>query len=162
MKRNVSLKITSSQYVENLVPSGEAFKRELELEDSVEVLTEGVLYNKENYTYITYDESEQLGTEEAKTVLKLSHAEGSKKVLTIRRYGKTDDEDMDMMLQKGIRNITRYKIPNVGSLDIEVYTLNLEDTLDEEGCGTISVDYRLKFDQFYSRRNILTVEINPN
>ena len=162
MKRNVSLKITSSQYVENLVPSGEAFKRELELEDSVEVLTEGVLYNKENYTYITYDESEQLGTEEAKTVLKLSHADGSKKVLTIRRYGKNDDEDMDMMLQKGIRNITRYKIPNVGSLDIEVYTLSLEDTLDEEGYGTISVDYRLKFDQFYSRRNKLTVEINPN
>ena len=40
MKKSVNLKITSTQYIENLKPSGEAFRRELELEDSMEILTE--------------------------------------------------------------------------------------------------------------------------
>lgn len=161
MKRDVSLKITSAQYVESLEPSGEAFLRKLELEDSVEVLTSGTMYDKENALYITYDESKELAAEDVKTVLKLTTNDKGNKVFTIRRYGQSDDEDMDMILQQGIRNITRYKIPQVGSLDIEVYTVSLTDEFDEDGYGKISVDYRLKFDQFYSRRNKLEVEIKP-
>ena len=161
MKRDVSLKITSAQYVETLEPSGEAFSRKLELEDSVEVLTTGTMYNKENALYVTYDESKELASEDVKTVLKLTTNDSGKKVFTIRRYGQSDDEDMDMILQQGIRNITRYKIPQVGSLDIEVYTVSLTDEFDEDGYGKICVDYRLKFDQFYSRRNKLEVEIKP-
>ena len=60
MKKSVNLKITSTQYIENLKPSGEAFRRELELEDSMEILTEGTVYSRNNATYITYDEAEAL------------------------------------------------------------------------------------------------------
>jgi len=61
MKKNVNLKITSTQYVENLRPSGEAFLRELEKEDSLEIYTEGTMYSKNDATYISYEESEEAG-----------------------------------------------------------------------------------------------------
>ncbi len=158
MKKSVNLKITSQQYIENLKPSGEAFRRELELEDSMEILTEGTVYSHNNATYITYEEAEALGTEDVRTLVKLE--DGS---IRIRRYGKDEeDEGMDMTLKPGILNITRYQIPKMPSVNLEVYTNKLEDNLDEEGYGTVSVDYKIRFDKFFSRRNILEIEVKPS
>ena len=157
MKKNVALKIKSSQYSENLAPSGEAFKRELELEDTVEILTEGTMYSKDNATYITYEESAEAGLEDIRTMLKLTG-----NTLRIRRYGKGEDDDTDMLLQQGVRNITRYKIPQLASIDLEVYTNKLAGKLDEEGYGTIEVDYKIRFDQYFSRRNVLEIEVQPS
>ena len=158
MKKSVNLRITSTQYIENLKPSGEAFRRELELEDSMEILTEGTVYSRNNATYITYEESEAAGSEDVRTLFKLE--DGS---IRIRKYGRDDDDEgMDMMLRPGILNITRYQIPMMASVNLEVYTNKLEDNLDEEGYGTVSVDYRIKFDKFFSRRNILEIEVTPS
>ena len=157
MKKNVSLKIKSSQYSESLAPSGEAFRRELELEDTVEILTEGVMYSKDNATYITYEESAEAGLEDIRTMLKLSGDS-----LRIRRYGKGEDDDSDMLLKQGVRNITRYKVPQLASIDLEIYTNKLKDELNDEGYGTIEVDYKIKFDQYYSRRNVLEIEVQPS
>ena len=158
MKKSVNLKITSTQYIENLKPSGEAYRRELELEDSMEILTEGTVYSRNNATYITYEESEATGSEDVRTLFKLEDG-----AIRIRKYGRDeDDEGMDMMLKPGILNITRYQIPMMSSVNLEVYTNKLEDNLDEEGYGTVSVDYRIKFDKFFSRRNILEIEVKPS
>ena len=158
MKKSVNLRITSSQYIENLKPSGEAFRRELELEDSMEILTEGTVYSHNNATYITYEEAEALGTEDVRTLVKLE--DGS---IRIRKYARDEeDEGMDMTLKPGILNITRYQIPMMPSVNLEVYTNKLEDNLDEEGYGTVSVDYRIRFDKFFSRRNILEIEVKPS
>lgn len=158
MKKNVNLKITSTQYIENLKPSGEAFLRELEKEDSLEIMTEGTMYLKNNARYISYEESEEAGLEDIRTLVKLDGAS-----IRIRRYGRNEGEDgMDMTLQPGILNITRYQLPRLASMDLEVYTNKLEDNLDEEGYGTISVDYKIKFDKFFSRRNILEIEVMPS
>ena len=158
MKKSVNLRITSTQYIENLKPSGEAFRRELELEDSMEILTEGTMYSRNNATYITYEESEATGSEDVRTLFKLEDG-----TIRIRKYGRDDDDEgMDMMLKPGILNITRYQIPMMSSVNLEVYTNKLEDNLDEEGYGTVSVDYRIKFDKFFSRRNILEIEVKPS
>ncbi len=158
MKKNVNLKITSTQYVENLKPSGEAFLRELEKEDSIEIHTEGTMYSKGKAMYISYEESEKAGLEDMRTLLKLK--EGA---ISIRRFGKDAvNLDMDMELKPGIRNITRYKAPSVPLLELELYTNSLDENLDEEGYGTISVDYRIKFDQMFTRRNILEIEVKPS
>ena len=158
MKKSVNLRITSTQYIENLKPSGEAFRRELELEDTMEILTEGTMYSRNNATYITYEEAEALGTEDVRTLVKLE--DGS---IRIRKYAKDeDDEGMDMTLKPGILNITRYQIPMMSSVNLEVYTNKLEDNLDEEGYGKISVDYKIRFDRFFSRRNILEIEVMPS
>lgn len=158
MKKQVNLKITSKQYVENLKPSGEAFLRELEMEDSLEIMTEGTLYSKNNARYISYDESTDAGLEDTHTLVKLDG-----KSVRIRRYdSKSKDDSMDMTLEPGVLNITRYQVPQMASLDLEIYTNKLENTLDEDGYGTISVDYKIKFDRFYSRRNILEIEVMPS
>ena len=158
MKKSVNLKITSTQYIENLKPSGEAFRRELELEDSMEILTEGTVYSHNNATYITYEEAEALGTEDVRTLVKLE--DGS---IRIRKYGRDEeDEGMDMTLRPGMLNITRYQVPMMPSLNLEVYTNKLDDNLDEEGYGTVSVDYKIRFDKFFSRRNILEIEVKPS
>ena len=158
MKKSVNLRITSTQYIENLKPSGEAFRRELELEDSMEILTEGTVYSRNNATYITYEEAEALGSEDIRTLFKLEDG-----TIRIRKYAKNEEEEeMDMTLKPGILNITRYQIPMMSSVNLEVYTNKLEDNLDEEGYGKISVDYKIKFDRFFSRRNILEIEVMPS
>ncbi len=157
MKKNVNLKITSTQYSENLKPSGEAFLRELEKEDSVELYTEGTLYCRNNATYITYEEAEESGLEDVRTMVKLSDGK-----LRIRRYAAEADDNMDMTLQPGIRSITRYQIPRMASMDLEIYTNRLEDDLDEEGYGRISVEYKIRFDRFFTRRNVLEIEVMPS
>ena len=69
---------------------------------------------------------------------------------------------MDMTLEPGILNITRYQIPMMNSVSLEVYTNKLEQDLDEDGYGKISVDYKISFDQYFSRRNILEIEVMPS
>ena len=158
MKKNVNLKIKSTQYIENLKPSGEAFRRELELEDSMEILTEGTVYSRNNATYITYEETEAVGSEDIRTLFKLEDG-----TIRIRKYVKDEDEEgMDMTLKPGILNITRYQIPMMAAVNLEVYTNKLEDNLDDEGYGKVSVDYKIKFDKFFSRRNILEIEVMPS
>ena len=88
MKKNVSLRITSTQYVENLRPSGEAFLRELEKEDSLEIYTEGTMYSKNEATYISYEESEEAGLADIRTLVKLD--DGS---IRIRRFGRDEADD---------------------------------------------------------------------
>lgn len=157
MKKNVNLKITSNQYIEELKPSGEAFKREMELEESMEIRTEGTVYTRNDAMYITYIEDEP-GFEDIRTLFKVK--DGS---LRIRKYaGGDEDEGMDMTLSPGTLNITRYQLPMSSSLDLEVYTNKLEDNLDEDGYGKVSVDYKIKFDKYFSRRNILEIEVMPS
>ena len=158
MKKSVNLRITSTQYIENLKPSGEAFRRELELEDSMEILTEGTVYSRNNATYITYEETEAIGSEDIRTLFKLEDG-----TIRIRKYVKDEDEEgMDITLKPGILNITRYQIPMMAAVNLEVYTNKLEDNLDDEGYGKVSVDYKIKFDKFFSRRNILEIEVMPS
>ena len=124
----------------------------------MEILTEGTVYSRNNATYITYEEAEALGTEDIRTLFKLE--DGS---IRIRKYARDEeDEGMDMTLKPGILNITRYQVPMMSSVNLEVYTNKLEDNLDEEAYGKISVDYKIKFDKFFSRRNILEIEVMPS
>lgn len=157
MKKEVTLKITSKQYAETLEPSGEAFKRALELEDSLEIITEGTLYSKKNATYIAYDESEEAGLQNSRTLLRLGDGR-----LQIIRYGDSEEESMDMTLEPGVLNITQIRLPQVASYDLEVYTNSLDGQIDEAGNGNISVDYRIKFDKFFSRRTKLDIDVRAN
>ena len=157
MKKNVNLRITSNQYIEELKPSGEAYRREMELEDTTEIRTEGVVYSRNDATYITYKE-DGAGIDDIRTLFKVQ--DGS---IRIRKYARDDsDGGMDMTLAPGTLNITKYQLPQSSILKLEVYTNKLKDELDEEGYGKVSVDYKIKFDRFFSRRNILEIEVMPS
>ncbi|MDD5824127.1 MAG: DUF1934 domain-containing protein [Firmicutes bacterium] len=157
MKKNVTLKIVSKQYQEHLEASGESYKKTLELEDSLEIMTEGTMYAKKNATFIAYDESAEAGLENSRTLLKLTE-----KSLQILKYGENSENSLDMTLEPGILNITRFRVPMLPGMDLEVYTNSLEKELSEDGYGKICVDYKIKFDSQYSRRTKLDIEIRPN
>ena len=157
MKKNVTLKIISKQYMENLEPHGDAYTKTLELEDSLEIMTEGTMYSKTNATFIAYDESEEAGLQNTKTLLKLMDGK-----IQILRYGEDNENNMDMVLEPGVLNITRFHAPMLPSMELEVYTHSLEKKLDEDGFGRVSVDYKIKFDSYFSRRTKLDIEVLPN
>ncbi len=157
MKKEVTLRISSKQYAETLEPSGEAYKRALELEDSLEIITDGTLYSKKNATYIAYDESEEAGLQNSRTLLKLGDGR-----LQIIRYGDSEEENMDMTLEKGVMNIVQIRVPMVACYELEVYTNSLEGQIDEDGNGSINVDYRIKFDKFFTRRTKLDIDVRAN
>ena len=157
-KKNVNIKITSNMYVENLKPSGEAFRRELKLEDKTQIFTEGTIYSRNNARYITYEETDEESYEDIRTMFSLR--DGS---MRIRKYYRDDmDDGMDMTLRPGSALITRYRVPKMASVNLEVYTNSVQDNLDEDGYGSVSVDYRIKFDKLFSRRNILEIEVTPS
>ncbi|EJU23299.1 MULTISPECIES: DUF1934 domain-containing protein [Mogibacterium] len=157
-KKSVNLVISNNQYSESLEPKGETFTRELNLEDNIELTTEGFLYNKGRTMYIAYDETEDAGLQNTKTIIKL---EGNDK-LRIRRYGKDEDSGMmDMQLEEGILNITKYVIP-AGNLEMEIYTNKIETSLDDEGYGKIFADYKIKMEPFINVRNKLEIEVKPS
>ena len=154
-KKSVNLVISNNQYSESLEPKGETFTRELNLEDNIELTTEGFLYNKGRTMYIAYDETEDAGLQNTKTIIKL---EGNDK-LRIRRYGKDEDSGMmDMQLEEGILNITKYVIP-AGNLEMEIYTNKIETSLDDEGYGKIFADYKIKMEPFINVRNLSLIHI---
>ena len=156
-KKSVNLVISNNQYSESLEPKGETFTRELNLEDNIELTTEGFLYNKGRTMYIAYDETEDAGLQNTKTIIKL---EGNDK-LRIRRYGKDEDSGMmDMQLEEGILNITKYVIP-AGNLEMEIYN-KIETSLDDEGYGKIFADYKIKMEPFINVRNKLEIEVKPS
>ena len=157
-KKSVNLVISNNQYSESLEPKGETFTRELNLEDNIELTTEGFLYNKGRTMYIAYDETEDAGLQNTKTIIKL---EGNDK-LRIRKYGKDEGSGMmDMQLEEGILNITKYVIP-AGNLEMEIYTNKIETSLDDEGYGKIFADYKIKMEPFINVRNKLEIEVKPS
>lgn len=155
-KQLINLRITNRQYAESLEPKGEAYSRELTLEDEFTILTEGTMYIRDAATYITYDEPEQSGLDNVKTLIK---ADGSE--LNIRRFGKDDENDMNLTLCEGVLNITRYHVP-MGRLNLEVYTHKLEQSLSEDGFGSIKAEYTIRFDEYMSARNKLEIEVIPS
>lgn len=164
-KKNVNLKICTRQYSESLELHGEAYRRELNIEDEMEILTEGEMYAEGGTFYISYDESEKTGFGNTKAVIKFSNDE-----LSIKRYGESatgEEKDpdlmdlMDLKLVPGMVNITRYKTP-VSTMDLEIYTNKLTGAIDDNGCGTISADYNVKLDTFLNMRNKLEIKIRSN
>lgn len=155
-KKIVTLKITMKQYSESLQPKGETYVRELALEDSFEVMTEGTVYTKSGATYIAYDESEKAGLEDNRTLVKVED-----KSMSIKRFGSEKAPMMNIMLEEGIKTVTRYKIP-MATFDMEVYTHKLTKELDEDGFGEIYADYNIKLDTLMNRRNKLTIEVLPS
>lgn len=155
-KNNAVLQIANRQYQEVLEPKGEAYVRQLKLEDEFELMTEATVYTKKGATYITYEESEETGLENSTTMIKVSE-----NAVDIRRYGESHSPDMNLHLEKGIKAITAYHVPT-GRFEVSIYTNDLSHELDENGCGTVFADYNLQMMDLLKRRNRLEISIRPS
>ncbi|WP_432406870.1 DUF1934 domain-containing protein [Wukongibacter sp. M2B1] len=136
--KNVILKITGSQ-----MPAGEE-------EDLIELMTEGKVYEKENATYLVYEESELSGMEGCTTTLKLIEDK-----IIMKRFGNATSQ---LIFEKGKRHVSNYNTP-YGNFRMEILTKEVEYSIDENYKGTISLEYRMSIQGLSEGTNRLHIEI---
>lgn len=158
VKKPVFIHLRSSQYSEKLEEKGEAFARTFDLEDSLDIDTEGFYYTVNGVRYLLYNESQELGLGNVRTLIRIRDKE-----VEIKRFSKEEPQDMDIRLEQGVRCITRYVLPVQSlTLDLELYTHKLGIDLTPEGTGTIEAEYTIKFDRFGNHRNKLKITVEPD
>ena len=158
VKKPVFIHLRSSQYSEKLEEKGEALARTFDMEDRREIDTQGFYYTVNGVRYLLYNESEELGLGNVRTLIRIRDKE-----VEIKRFSKEEPQDMDIRLEQGVRCITRYVLPLQSlTLDLELYTHKLGIDLTPEGTGTIEAEYTIKFDRFGNHRNKLKITVEPD
>lgn len=120
--------------------------RNLEGEDrSIELVTQGRLYKKNDAYYIEYEESELSGMQGTKT--QISIKDGS---VMMERFGKYPSQ---LLFEKGKMYINSYETP-YGSIQIEVYPTRVDHKIDDNE-GKLDLEYQLGIDGRYVSSNEL-------
>jgi uncharacterized beta-barrel protein YwiB (DUF1934 family) len=132
-------------------------KNEVE-EDSVEFMTEGKLYKKNDSTYIVYEETEMSGLEGVTTTLRIDNVSGD---IRMKRYGNGVILDTVMEFKKGRRFSSLYDTP-YGSVPMEVLTNKIvNDLKPDEGKGNLFIDYEISLKGLSESRSLLNIEVSP-
>jgi uncharacterized beta-barrel protein YwiB (DUF1934 family) len=139
--RDITLKITGKQF------DGD------ELQENMEFVTDGKLYNKNDATYLIYDESELSGVPGCKTSLKFKDD-----MVHMRRLGDKERKGMSMEFEQGKRYKSLYETP-YGSIDMEILTNKVDNQLKPDGTGKVFIDYIVSLGGQQEGRNALTIEI---
>ncbi|AJA46355.1 hypothetical protein CPAST_c02550 [Clostridium pasteurianum DSM 525 = ATCC 6013] len=100
-------------------------------DDSIQVVTPGSFYSKDDCYYAVYEETEISGMEGTTTTLKIGPEE-----LILLREGTTN---ANMHFVNGKNNLSMYDTP-YGTLKMEVNTKNIDIDINEKG-GNIAVKY---------------------
>ena len=139
MKKKVWLSIKGKQHARD------------EEAETIELLTEGELYNKDKSQYILYKESEVSGMKGTTTTVKI---EGDQ--VTIIRLGTTNSH---LVFKKGERKYNRYETP-YGDLLMSISTKNVDVKYNEEQDPiAIHLDYHLEIDGDRGSRNTLDIQV---
>lgn len=117
--------------------------------DSIELITEGKYYKKEDAFYVTYKESEVTGMEGTTTTLKVSG-----NVVTLMRFGSINSQ---FVFERGIKHISYYETP-FGVFTVGVLANDVSVALDEQG-GQIKVDYEIDIDNQKTSINDFYIQI---
>lgn len=139
--KDITLRITGKQFAGG------------NLEDNMEFITEGKLYEKGEATYLMYDESEFSGFPGCKTTLKLKGD-----WVRMKRIGKEAGYGTEFIFEKGKRFMSKYQTP-YGLFEMEVLTNNVENNLSQEGIGDVSIDYHVSLSGMAEGRNQLKIEV---
>lgn len=137
--------------------TGKTFTREEgkeKLEDVMEFVTSGRLYNRGNTTFIKYDETQLSGLEGCTTSLIISRDK-----VKMKRSGKAISVDTEMEFSKGKRFSGMYETP-YGPVGMELLT-NDVSALENTGDGRqkLSIDYNISLRGLMESRNKLDIEI---
>lgn len=101
--------------------------------DSIEIITPGNYYRKNNHHYVTYDEITEGSDEITKNVVRF---DGD--MLSISKHGFTN---VEMVFEKNKRNMTNYVTP-YGSLLVGIDTDRI-DIKETDDVINIDIDYAL-------------------
>lgn len=121
-------------------------------EDHMEFITDGKLYERGGYTYVTYDESEVSGLEGCKTTLRM-------KGETVKMK-RTDDDGYgtELYFEPGKRFSSTYETP-FGIMGLEVLTKSVINSLDTELVkGRIDIEYDVSLGGIAEGKNKLTID----
>lgn len=119
-------------------------------ENSIEVVTPGKFYKKENCYYAIYKETEISGMEGTTTTFKIYPEKFS-----LLRMGTTTTT---MNFEKDNKTVSLYSTP-YGILEIELDTKKLEIKVDENG-GDILLNYNLSVSGQTPQETFLKIKIN--
>ncbi len=116
--------------MKNVLISLKGFNNE---KQQLEFITEGKLFSKENYYYVTYQESEMTGMEGTTTTVKIKEKE-----VSLIRHGSVTS---NFIFQEGISNTSLYKT-EFGEFTISITAKKINVNMSETG-GIIEMDYLL-------------------
>jgi uncharacterized beta-barrel protein YwiB (DUF1934 family) len=119
----------------------------------MEFITEGRFVKKGNSVYLIYDESELSGLEGCTTSLKVSGAS-----VKMRRYGQAIGSEASIEFAPGKKWGGYYDTP-LGPLSMEILTNEINNKLQDEGSGSLSIDCSISIKGFNDSRSKLNFEI---
>lgn len=102
--------------------------------DSIELTTVGKLGKKRNSYYLSYDESEAIGAQGVKTILRIEN----NKLVTLNRSGAIGGR---LVVENNKRNTCFYDMPE-GSLAIGIYGKTVESSINDNG-GRLYMSYTI-------------------
>jgi len=119
--------------------------------NTIEMVTEGELYQKNGSIFLMYYESEVSGMEGSKTMLKISE-----ETITMTRFGQTNSK---IIFDINHPMTSVYHTP-YGAFDMNVETESLEKSMDLENLsGYIDIKYQMILEQLSSSKNHLEIKI---
>ena len=139
MKQDVLLTIRSRQKFEGCP------------EESIELITGGVFYQRGGKHYLCYEESELTGMQGTKTTLKL---DGERVMLL--RSGSTSSQ---MVFVPGERHVGLYPTP-AGDLTVSTYTQRVDNRIVPVG-GRLCIDYALEVEHTVAGQNHFEITVSP-
>lgn len=119
--------------------------------DTIELLTRGRFYRRNNSYWVSYDETETTGFEGHKTTL---HIEPDK--VTMRRSGASESQ---LVVQKGARHQCLYDT-GFGAITVGVSGRNVVSTLDDAG-GTVDFSYSMDINTALTSENRVIIKVVP-
>ena len=140
--KDITLKIVGSQYIEE------------DLEEQIEFITEGKMYDKDSHLCLEYDETELVGFEGCITRLlcKQNSIEMS------RVHQESGEIAMEMRFEEGKRITSEYETP-FGNVNMEILTKEIKNQLNLNGTGVMAIEYDLSLSNMIEARNTLSIEI---
>ena len=119
--------------------------------DTIELLTCGRFYRRNNSYWVSYQETETTGFEGHKTTL---HIEPDK--VTMRRSGVSESQ---LVVQKGVRHQCLYDT-GFGAMTIGVSGKEVKSTLSDLG-GTVDFSYSMDINTALTSENRVIISVVP-
>ena len=119
--------------------------------DTIELLTCGRFYRRNNSYWVSNDETETTGYEGHKTTL---HIEPDK--VTMRRSGVSESQ---LIVQKGVRHQCMYNT-GFGAMTVGVSGKNVKSTLSDDG-GTVDFSYSMDINTALTSENRVIIKVAP-
>ncbi len=118
-------------------------------EDTIELVTNGTYYKKDEDYYIVYKESEITGLGSTTTTVKIEPNR-----VTVIRFGDTQSH---MIFEEGEKHISYYDT-GVGALTIGISTRQIRKTISEYS-ATLMIDYTMEINNSQVGENAFNISV---